>query len=103
MGCISTLSPSACMSSTSITSPAFTDEPGVNVERPANKGGVPEAAYVAQMAEAWRAFWDELRLSAEEFVRRTDLRHVRTVQGLFKLFRENGYVYKGHSAGQYRI
>jgi len=80
-----------------------TDEHGVNVERAAKKAGVPEAEFVAKMADAWRGLWDELGLSAEEFVRTTDLRHVRTVQWLFKLFRENGYVYKGHYTGQYCI
>jgi methionyl-tRNA synthetase len=80
-----------------------TDEHGVNVERAAKKAGVPESEFVAKMADAWRALWDELGLTAEEFVRTTDLRHVRTVQWLFKLFRENGYVYKGHYTGQYCI
>ena len=80
-----------------------TDEHGVNVERAAKKAGVPESEFVARMADAWRALWDELGLSADEFVRTTDLRHVRTVQWLFKLFRENGYVYKGHYTGQYCI
>jgi len=80
-----------------------TDEHGVNVERAAKKAGVPESEFVAKMADAWRALWDELGLPAEEFVRTTDLRHVRTVQWLFKLFRENGYVYKGHYTGQYCI
>jgi methionyl-tRNA synthetase len=80
-----------------------TDEHGVNVERAAKKAGVPESEFVARMADAWRALWDELGLCADEFVRTTDLRHVRTVQWLFKLFRENGYVYKGHYTGQYCI
>src|SRR5437899_8611642 len=49
---------------------------------------------VANMAAEWRALWDELGLTADEFVRTTDLHHVRTVQWLFRLCRENGYVYK---------
>jgi methionyl-tRNA synthetase len=80
-----------------------TDEHGVNVERAAKKAGVPESEFVAKMAAEWRALWDELGLTADEFVRTTDLRHVRTVQWLFRLFRENGYVYKGHYTGQYCI
>jgi methionyl-tRNA synthetase len=80
-----------------------TDEHGVNVERAAKKAGVPEAEYVAKMADTWRALWDELGIAAEEFVRTTDLQHVRSVQWLFKLCRENGYVYKGHYTGQYCI
>jgi methionyl-tRNA synthetase len=80
-----------------------TDEHGVNVERAAKKAGIPESEFVARMAEEWRALWDELGLTADEFVRTTDLRHVRTVQWLFRLCRENGYVYKGHYTGQYCI
>jgi methionyl-tRNA synthetase len=80
-----------------------TDEHGVNVERAAKKAGIPESEFVARMADAWRALWDELGLTADEFVRTTDLTHVRTVQWLFRLCRENGYVYKGHYTGQYCI
>jgi methionyl-tRNA synthetase len=80
-----------------------TDEHGVNVERAAKKAGVPESEFVANMAAAWRALWDELGIAADEFVRTTDLQHVRTVQWLFRLCRENGYVYKGHYTGQYCV
>ena len=80
-----------------------TDEHGVNVERAAKNAGVSETAFVAEMAAEWRTLWDELGLTADEFVRTTDLYHVRTVQWLFRLCRENGYVYKGHYTGQYCI
>lgn len=80
-----------------------TDEHGVNVERAAKKVGIPESEFVAKMADTWRTLWDELGLTADEFVRTTDLPHVRTVQWLFRLCRENGYVYKGHYTGQYCI
>jgi methionyl-tRNA synthetase len=80
-----------------------TDEHGVNVERAAQKAGIPESEFVAKMAEAWKSLWDELGLTADEFMRTTDLRHVRTVQWLFRLCRENGYVYKGQYTGQYCI
>src|SRR6266446_3910134 len=80
-----------------------TDEHGVNVERAAQKAGVPESEFVARMAEAWRALWEELGVPADEFIRTTEVRHARTVQWLFKLFRENGFVYPGHYTGQYCI
>ena len=80
-----------------------TDEHGVNVERAAKNAGIPESEFVARMADTWRSLWDELGLTADEFVRTTDLRHVRTVQWLFRLCKENGYVYKGHYTGQYCI
>jgi methionyl-tRNA synthetase len=80
-----------------------TDEHGVNVERAAQRAGIPESEFVARMADAWRALWDELGLTADEFVRTTDLNHVRTVQWLFRLCKENGYVYKGHYTGLYCV
>jgi methionyl-tRNA synthetase len=80
-----------------------TDEHGVNVERSAKKAGVPESEFVAKMAAEWRALWDELGVQGDEFIRTTDLKHAHTVQWLFKLFRDNGFVYSGHYTGQYCI
>jgi methionyl-tRNA synthetase len=80
-----------------------TDEHGVNVERSAKKAGAPESEFVAKMAAEWRALWDELGVQGDEFIRTTDLKHAHTVQWLFKLCRENGFVYPGHYTGQYCI
>src|ERR1700687_23104 len=80
-----------------------TDEHGVNVERAAKRAGVPESEFVAKMAEAWRGLWDELGVPADEFIRTTEVRHARTVQWLFRLCSEHGYVYPGHYTGQYCI
>src|ERR1700740_1210909 len=83
--------------------PTGTEGHGVNVERAAKKAGVAESEFVARMADAWRNLWDELGVAADEFIRTTDLKHVRTVQWLFRLCRQNDYVYKGHYTGQYCI
>jgi methionyl-tRNA synthetase len=80
-----------------------TDEHGVNVERSAKKAGIPESEFVAKMAAEWKALWDELGLQGDEFIRTTEVRHARTVQWLFKLCREAGYIYPGHYTGQYCI
>src|SRR5256885_3502386 len=80
-----------------------TDEHGVNVERSAKKAGVPESEFVAKMAEEWRRIWDEFGIQGDEFIRTTEVRHARTVQWLFRLCRDNGYVYPGHYTGQYCI
>jgi methionyl-tRNA synthetase len=80
-----------------------TDEHGVNVERAAQKAGIAESEFVAKMAEEWRNLWEELGVPADEFIRTTEVRHARTVQWLFRLCRENGYVYPGHYTGQYCI
>jgi methionyl-tRNA synthetase len=80
-----------------------TDEHGVNVERSAKKAGVPESEFVAKMAAEWKAIWDEFGIQGDEFIRTTEVRHARTVQWLFRLCRENGYIYPGHYTGQYCI
>ncbi|MGC1618839.1 MAG: methionine--tRNA ligase, partial [Candidatus Acidiferrum sp.] len=80
-----------------------TDEHGVNVERSAKKAGIPESEFVAKMAAQWKVLWDELGVQGDEFIRTTDLKHAHTVQWLFKLCRENGFVYPGHYTGQYCI
>ncbi|HYA97418.1 MAG TPA: methionine--tRNA ligase [Methylomirabilota bacterium] len=80
-----------------------TDEHGVNVERSAKKAGVSESEFVARMAAEWRRAWDEMGIQGDEFIRTTDLKHARTVQWLFRLCRENGYVYKGNYTGQYCV
>lgn len=80
-----------------------TDEHGVNVERSAKKAGVSESEFVATMAAEWRGLWDEFGIQGDEFIRTTDLKHAHTVQWLFRLCRENGFVYPGHYTGQYCI
>ncbi len=80
-----------------------TDEHGVNVERSARAAGVPEPDYVDRMAAEWRKIWDDFGIQGDEFIRTTDPLHARTVQWLFKLCREHGYVYKGHYTGQYCV
>jgi methionyl-tRNA synthetase len=80
-----------------------TDEHGVNVERSAKKAGVPESEFVAKMAAEWKALWDEFGIQGDEFIRTTEVRHARTVQWLFRLCRENGYIYPGNYTGQYCV
>jgi len=80
-----------------------TDEHGVNVERSARAAGMNPQDFVDKMAAEWRRIWDEFGIQGDEFIRTTDLQHVRTVQWLFRRCRENGYVYKGHYTGQYCV
>ncbi len=80
-----------------------TDEHGVNVERSAKKAGVTEVEFVAKLAAEWRRIWDDFGIQGDEFVRTTDVKHAQTVQWLFRLCRENGFVYKGNYTGQYCV
>jgi len=80
-----------------------TDEHGVNVERSAVKAGMSPQQFTNEMAVEWRRLWDDLGIQGDEFIRTTDVSHHRTVQWLFKLCRDNGFIYKGHYRGQYCV
>src|SRR6266403_314723 len=69
-----------------------TDDHGVNVERAAQEAGIRDPEYVARMAVAWQALWDELGIPDDDFIRTPDIWHVSTVQWLFKLCKGHGYV-----------
>jgi methionyl-tRNA synthetase len=79
------------------------DEHGVNVERSAAKAGKSPQEFSSANVAEWRKIWDEFGIQGDEFIRTTDPLHARTVQWLFRLCRENGYVYKGHYTGQYCV
>src|SRR5260370_30199536 len=83
--------------------PRGPQERGVNVGRAGGRAGMAEWEFVAKMAEVWRVLGGGLGVPADEFIRTTEVRHARTVQWLFKLCRENGFVYPGHYTGQYCI
>jgi methionyl-tRNA synthetase len=80
-----------------------TDEHGINVERSAQKAGIPPSEYVGKMAAEWKKLWDDLGLTADEFIRTTEIKHARTVQWLFRQCKDNGFIYPGHYTGQYCI
>jgi len=76
--------------------PAPTSTASTVEARRRQKAGIPESEFVANMAEAWRSLWDELGISADEFVAHHRSETPSSVQWLFKLCKENGFVYKGH-------
>ena len=81
-----------------------TDEHGVNVERSAQAPRECRSRTMStDIAAEWRKIWDDFGIQGDEFIRTTDPLHARTVQWLFKLCREHGYVYKGHYTGQYCV
>lgn len=79
------------------------DEHGVNVERAARTAGKSPKEFVDAIVPEWRALWDELGITADEFIRTSSDNHYRTVQWLFDRCRKNGYVYQGTYTGQYCV
>jgi methionyl-tRNA synthetase len=80
-----------------------TDEHGVHVERAAVAAGKPPQQWADEVSSAFRALWDRLGLTYDDYIRTTSERHKKGVQALWRKIRDNGYIYKGSYTGQYCI
>ena len=80
-----------------------TDEHGQKIERSAEKAGCSPQEFTDKVAAQFRALWDRMGLTYDDFIRTTEPRHERGVQKLFKLLKERGYIYKGSYSGQYCV
>ncbi len=80
-----------------------TDEHGQKIQRSAEKAGCSPQEFTDGVAAQFRALWDRLGLTYDDFIRTTEPRHKRGVQKLFALLKERGYIYKGSYTGQYCV
>jgi methionyl-tRNA synthetase len=79
------------------------DEHGQKIQRSARAMNCTPQEFVDKMATGFRALWDKLGLTYNDFIRTTEPRHKQSVQRLFTLLKERGYIYKGFYTGQYCI
>jgi methionyl-tRNA synthetase len=80
-----------------------TDEHGVNVERSAVAAGQDPQKWVDAVAAQFKATFDRIGITYDDFIRTTDERHKRGVQQLFRVLRDKGFIYKGTYTGQYCV
>src|SRR5271157_3876219 len=80
-----------------------TDEHGQKIERAAQAAGKTPQQFADEVSSAFRASWDRLGLSYDDFIRTTSDRHKQGVQALWRKIRDNGYIYKGVYTGQYCV
>ena len=80
-----------------------TDEHGQKVEKSAKEKGITPKAHVDATSALFRAAWDELGISYDDFIRTTDERHERVVQDLWRAMEANGDVYLGKYEGWYSV
>jgi methionyl-tRNA synthetase len=80
-----------------------TDEHGQKIERSAKLAGKTPQEFADAIAGEFRALWDRLGLSYDDFIRTTEERHKRGVQKLFATLRDKGYIYKSTYTGQYCV
>jgi methionyl-tRNA synthetase len=80
-----------------------TDEHGQKIERSAAQAGRTPMEFATYISGEFRALWDRLGLTYDDFIRTTEERHKRGVQHLFATLRDRGFIYKSIYTGQYCV
>ncbi|HXC00069.1 MAG TPA: methionine--tRNA ligase, partial [Terriglobales bacterium] len=80
-----------------------TDEHGQKIERAAQAAGKTPQQFTDDVSLEFRALWDRMGLTYDDFIRTTSDRHKQGVQALWRKIRDNGYIYKGTYTGQYCV
>jgi methionyl-tRNA synthetase len=80
-----------------------TDEHGQKIERAAQAAGKTPQKLTDEVSAEFRALWDRMGITYDDYIRTTSDRHKHGVQALWCRIRDNGYIYKGHYTGQYCI
>jgi methionyl-tRNA synthetase len=80
-----------------------TDEHGQKIERAAQAAGKTPQQFTDEISAEFRALWERMGLTQDDFIRTTSERHKQGVQALWRKIRDNGYIYKGTYTGQYCV
>jgi methionyl-tRNA synthetase len=80
-----------------------TDEHGQKIERAAQAAGKTPQQLTNEVSGEFRALWDRMGITYDDFIRTTSEKHKRGVTELFRRLRDNGYIYKGTYTGQYCV
>lgn len=80
-----------------------TDENGLKVKEAAEQAGQAPQAFVDEISAKFRNIWTGMNLGYDDFIRTTEPRHRETVQKLFSILRENGYIYQALYEGWYDV
>ena len=80
-----------------------TDEHGQKIERAAQAAGKSPQQFTDEVSAEFRALWDRMGITYDDFIRTTRDRHKQGVQALWPRIRDNGFIYKGSYTGQYCV
>lgn len=80
-----------------------TDEHGQKIERSASAAGTTPQKFADSVASEFRALFDRMGISYNDFIRTTEPRHKQGAQELWKRLQEKGFIYKGTYTGQYCV
>jgi methionyl-tRNA synthetase len=80
-----------------------TDEHGQKIQRAAEAAGKTPQKFTDEVSAEFRALWDRMGITYDDYIRTTSDRHKHGVQQLWRQIRDNGYIYKGSYTGQYCV
>jgi len=78
-----------------------TDEHGINIERAAEKRGVPVKQHVDEIVDQFKSAFARLGVEYDRWIRTTDDKHKRAAQKLWQILYERGWIYKSNYEGWY--
>jgi methionyl-tRNA synthetase len=80
-----------------------TDEHGQKIERSASAAGVPPQQFADKVSAEFKALWDRMGLTYDDYIRTTEPRHAAGVQKLFTTLFDRGYIYLDSYTGSYCV
>src|SRR6201996_856461 len=80
-----------------------TDEHGQKIERSASAAGIPPQQFADKVSAEFKALWDRMGLTYDDYIRTTEPRHAAGVQKLFTTLFERGYIYLDSYTGSYCV
>jgi methionyl-tRNA synthetase len=80
-----------------------TDEHGQKIERSARQAGQTPQEFATTVSSQFRALWERMGLTYDDYIRTTEDRHRKGVQKLWTVIKERGFIYKGSYTGQYCV
>ena len=80
-----------------------TDEHGQKIQRAAEAAQTSPQKFTDNVSAEFRALWDRMGITYDDYIRTTSERHKNGVQSLWRRIRDNGYIYKGSYTGQYCV
>jgi len=80
-----------------------TDEHGQKIERSAAAASKTPKQLADEVSSLYRALFDRMHISYDDFIRTTESRHQRGVQELIRRLKTKGFIYKGTYTGQYCV
>ncbi|HEY6271450.1 MAG TPA: methionine--tRNA ligase, partial [Terriglobales bacterium] len=80
-----------------------TDEHGQKIERSAARANTTPQKFADEVSSQFRALFDRMNVTYDDFIRTTELRHQRGAQELWRRLEERAFIYKGTYTGQYCV